>query len=154
MPLYQIVTIIAAAGSLLTVIIGVVALIFRQGRFFGKLMEHDMNQDQRIEKNCNALKALSVNFYNFKTEFERARYVTHDQHFVICEQRARETDRDIDEIKVLISAGEKRREDSRREDSDYREKVFRLLSEIKTSVDVFAANLAHLVERVKKLEDR
>ncbi|HHO47537.1 MAG TPA: hypothetical protein ENN06_03645 [Desulfobacteraceae bacterium] len=162
--MWKLITVVCAIISALSVIGGFFILIFRQGKFFGKLTEHVAGQDKKIEKNCTGLTNLSTNFYNFKTEFERGRYMTESQHAPLCERNTRiltdkmnevksAADKDIDEIKDILTAGERRRDESRKEDAVYREKTFTLLSEIKTSVDVIAANHNNLADRVDKLED-
>jgi len=152
MPAYQIVT---AAGAVVSAA-GVIAtggiLIFRQGRFFGKLQEHDQQQDIKIKANCDSLKNLSASFFNFRTDFDRARYMTEKQHDAWCGRMKTDTDKDIDEIKILLATGEKRRDDSRKEDAEYKGKIFDLLSSIKSAVDVIAANHNNLAERVDRLE--
>jgi hypothetical protein len=65
---------------ILTLIVGFGVMIFRQGRFFGQMTEHQTGQDKKIELNCKRIEKVDNEVKTLKD----ARPMTHADHFVLC----------------------------------------------------------------------
>ncbi|MDW7774675.1 MAG: hypothetical protein SCH71_17475 [Desulfobulbaceae bacterium] len=96
------------------VIVGFGAMIYRQGRFFGKMTEHQNNQDTKIKKNCLDLQDLTADFHNFKTSFDTGSYMTVPIHAGICSEKRDTINKRLDdgaeEFKTIRTALKEDRE--------------------------------------------
>jgi len=92
---------------ILTLIVGFGVPIFRQGRFFGQMIEHRTGQDKKIEANCKRIEKVD----NEVKELKDSRPMTHADHFVLCGRNSVEMkdrmDRKNAEIERRLDEGQK-----------------------------------------------